>query len=120
MGLLGLLLAIVGVYSVVSYAAVQRTHEIGIRMALGAGRADILKMVLGQSIFIVGSGIIVGLGISLAATRVLAGMLVGISATDPMTFGGVVGLLTVVALVACWLPAHRATTINPLTALRYE
>jgi predicted permease len=120
MGLLGLLLAIVGVYSVVSYAAVQRTHEIGIRMALGAGRADILKMVLGQSILIVGAGILVGLGISLAATRVLAGMLVGVSATDPVTFGGVVGLLTIVALVACWLPARRATRVNPLTALRYE
>jgi len=85
-GLLGLLLAIVGVYSVVSYAAVQRTHEIGIRVALGATRVDILRMVLGQSILIVGVGIAVGLGLALAATRLLVGFLVGVSPTDPATF----------------------------------
>jgi predicted permease len=120
MGLLGLLLAIVGVYSVVSYAAVQRTHEIGIRVALGANRVDILRMVLGQSIVIVGVGILVGLGISLAATRLVAGLLVGISPTDPVTFVSVVVVLAVVAIAACWLPAHRATRVNPLVALRYE
>jgi len=120
MGLLGLLLAIVGVYSVVSYAAVQRTHEIGIRVALGANRVDILRMVLGQSIVIVGVGILVGLGISLAATRLVAGLLVGISPTDPVTFISVVAVLAVVAIAACWLPAHRATRVNPLVALRYE
>ena len=119
-GLLGLLLAIVGVYSVVSYAAVQRTHEIGIRVALGANRVDILRMVLGQSIVIVGVGILVGLGISLAATRLVAGLLVGISPTDPVTFISVVAVLAVVAIAACWLPAHRATRVNPLVALRYE
>jgi predicted permease len=120
MGLLGLILAIVGVYSVVSYAAVQRTHEIGIRVALGATQIDILKMVLGQSIVIVGVGIVVGLGISLAATRLVAGLLVGISPTDPVTFASVVALLTLVAIAACWLPAHRATRVNPLVALRHE
>lgn len=120
MGLLGLVLAIVGVYSVVSYAAVQRTHEIGIRVALGANRIDILRMVLGQSILVVGVGIVVGLGISLAATRLLSGLLVGISPTDPATFVGVVFLLAIVAIGACWLPAHRATRVNPLIALRYE
>ena len=119
-GLLGLLLAIVGVYSVVSYAAVQRTHEIGIRVALGANRVDILRMVLGQSIVIVGVGILVGLGISLAATRLVAGLLVGISPTDPVTFISVVAVLAVVAIAACWLPAHRATRVNPLVALRHE
>jgi putative ABC transport system permease protein len=119
-GLLGLVLAIVGVYSVVSYAAVQRTHEIGIRVALGANRIDILKMVLGQSILVVGVGIAVGLGLALAATRLLAGFLVGVSPTDPLTFITVVALLTAVAVVACWLPAHRATRVNPLVALRYE
>ena len=108
-GLLGLVLAIVGVYSVVSYAAVQRTHEIGIRVALGASRIDILKMVLGQSILVVGVGIVVGLGLALAATRLLAGFLVGISPTDPATFTTVVALLAAVAVAACWLPAHRAT-----------
>jgi predicted permease len=120
MGLLGLVLAIVGVYSVVSYAAVQRTHEIGIRVALGATQVDILKMVLGQSIVIVGVGIVAGLGISLAATRLVAGLLVGISPTDPATFTSVVVLLAVVAVVACWLPAHRATRVNPLVALRHD
>ena len=120
MGLLGLVLAVVGVYSVVSYAAVQRTHEIGIRVALGASRVDILRMVLGQSILIVGVGIAVGLGISLAATRLLSSLLVGISATDPLTFISVVALLALVAVSACWLPAHRATRVNPLIALRYE
>jgi putative ABC transport system permease protein len=119
-GLLGLVLAIVGVYSVVSYAAVQRTHEIGIRVALGASHIDILRMVLGQSILIVGIGIAVGLGISLAATRLLAGFLTGVSPTDPVTFASVIALLTTVALVACWFPAHRATRVNPLVALRYE
>jgi len=119
-GLLGLVLAIVGVYSVVSYAAVQRTHEIGIRVALGASRMDVLKMVLGQSILIVGVGIVVGLGLALAATRVVAGFLVGVSPTDPATFVSVVGLLALVAVVACWLPAHRATRVNPLVALRYQ
>jgi predicted permease len=120
MGLLGLVLAIVGVYSVVSYAAVQRTHEIGIRVALGANRVDILRMVLGQSIVVVGVGIVVGLGVSLAATRLIAGMLVGVSPTDPVTFISVIALLALVAVVACWLPAHRATRVNPLVALRYE
>jgi predicted permease len=119
-GLLGLVLAIVGVYSVVSYAAVQRTHEIGIRVALGANRVDILKMVLGQSILVVGVGIVLGLGLAFGATRLLAGFLVGISPTDPLTFFTVVALLTAVAVVACWLPAHRATRVNPLVALRYE
>jgi predicted permease len=119
-GLLGLVLAIVGVYSVVSYAAVQRTHEIGIRVALGASRADILRMVLGQSILIVGLGIVVGLGLAFAATRVVAGFLVGVSPTDPATFLSVVLLLALVAVVACWLPAHRATRVNPLVALRYQ
>jgi predicted permease len=120
MGLLGLVLAIVGVYSVVSYAAVQRTHEIGIRVALGATQIDILRMVLGQSIVIVGVGIVVGLGISLAATRLIASLLVGISPTDPVTFSSVVALLAGVAIAACWLPAHRATRVNPLVALRHE
>ena len=119
-GLLGLVLAIVGVYSVVSYAAVQRTHEIGIRVALGASRINILKLVLGQSVLVVGVGIVVGLGLALAATRLLAGFLVGISPTDPVTFTTVIVLLTGVAVAACWLPAHRATRVNPLVALRYE
>lgn len=120
MGLLGLILAVVGIYSVVSYAAAQRTHEIGIRMALGAAPRDILKMVLAQSLAMIGIGIALGLATSLAGTRALASFLVGVSPNDPMTFGAVVALLLAVALIACWIPARRATKVSPLVALRYE
>jgi predicted permease len=120
MGLLGLILAVVGVYSVVSYAAVQRTHEIGIRMALGAAPQDILRMVLRQSVVLVGVGLAVGLAAALAGTRAIASFIVGVRPTDPVTFVVVVGLLTVIAWVACWIPARRATRVSPLVALRYE
>jgi predicted permease len=120
MGLLGLLLAVVGVYSVVSYAAAQRTHEIGIRMALGAAPRDILKMVLRQSLGVVVIGVAVGLVAALAGTRALASLLVGISPSDPATFGAVVILLSGVVLLACWIPARRVTRVSPLVALRYE
>jgi ABC-type antimicrobial peptide transport system permease subunit len=120
MALLGLVLAIVGVYSVVSYAAVQRTHEIGIRMALGAAPRDILRMVLRQSVVIVGLGLAVGLAAAFAGTRVIAAFIVGVRPTDAVTFLTVVALLSVVALVACWIPAHRATRVSPLVALRYQ
>jgi ABC-type antimicrobial peptide transport system permease subunit len=120
MGLLGLILAVVGVYSVVSYAAVQRTHEIGIRMALGAAPRDILRMVLRQSVVLVGVGLAVGLAAALAGTRAIASLIVGVRPTDAVTFVTVVALLAVVALVACWIPARRATRVSPLLALRYE
>ena len=120
MGLLGLILAVVGVYSVVSYTAVQRTHEIGIRMALGAKSQDILTMVLGQSLVVIGVGIVIGLGAALAGTRLLSSLLVGVSSSDPATFAIVIAVLTIVALLACWLPARRATRVSPLVALRYE
>jgi predicted permease len=120
MGLLGLILAVVGVYSVVSYAATQRTHEIGIRMALGANPRDILNLVLRQSIGIVAVGIAIGLAAAFAGTRAIANLIVGIKPTDPVTFGTVIILLAAIALVACWIPARRATRVSPLTALRYE
>jgi macrolide transport system ATP-binding/permease protein len=120
MGLLGLVLAVVGVYSVVSYAAAQRTHEIGIRMALGAAPRDILSMVLRQSLIIVGAGIVLGLALSLAGTRAIADLIVGIKPTDPLTFITVIAVLSAIALIACWIPARRATRVSPLTALRYE
>ena len=120
MGLLGLILAIVGVYSVVSYAAAQRTHEIGIRMALGAEPRDILRMVLRQSIAIVALGLAIGFAAAVAGTRAIADLIVGIKPTDPVTFVTVIALLSAIALVACWVPARRATRVSPLTALRYE
>jgi predicted permease len=120
MGFLGLVLAVVGVYSVVSYAAAQRTHEIGIRMALGAEPRDILKMVLRQSIVVVAIGLGLGLAASFAGTRAIANLIVGVRPTDPLTFLTVVVLLTAIALLACWIPARRATRVDPLTALRYE
>jgi macrolide transport system ATP-binding/permease protein len=120
MGLLGLILAVVGVYSVVSYAAAQRTHEIGIRMALGAEPRDILKMVLRQSAAVVAVGLAIGLAAAFAGTRAIANLIVGIKPTDPVTFVTVLVLLSAIAFVACWIPARRATRVSPLTALRYE
>jgi predicted permease len=120
MGLLGLVLAVVGIYSVVSYAVTQRTQEIGIRVAMGASRQDILKMVLRHGLTVVGVGLAVGLVLALAGTRVMSGLIVGIKPTDPLTFAVVVCLLTAIALFACWVPAHRATRTDPLVALRYE
>jgi predicted permease len=120
MGFLGLILAVIGVYSVVSYATAQRTHEIGIRMALGAAPGDILKMVLRQSLLVVVIGIAVGLAAALVGTRALASLLVGIRPSDPVTFAAVLILLSGVALLACWIPARRATRVSPLVALRYE
>jgi putative ABC transport system permease protein len=105
---------------VVSYAAAQRTHEIGIRMALGANPRDILNMVLRQSIGIVAVGIAIGLAAAFAGTRAIANLIVGIKPTDPLTFVTVILLLAAIALAACWIPARRATRVSPLTALRYE
>ncbi len=120
MGFLGLILAVVGIYSVVSYAAAQRTQEIGIRVAMGATSRDILKMVLRQGLSVVGIGLALGLVIALAGTRVMSSMIVGVKPSDPLTFTVVVLLLTAIALFACWIPARRATRIDPLVALRHE
>ena len=120
MGLLGLILAVVGVYSVASYAAAQRTQEIGIRMAIGATPSDILKMVLRQGIGIVGIGLLAGLAAAFAGTRLLADLIFGVSPSDPITYAAVVTLLLAVALLACWIPARRATRVSPAVALRSE
>jgi predicted permease len=120
MGLLGLVLAVVGVYSVASYSAAQRTQEIGIRMAVGATPRDILKMVLRQGFGKVAIGVVLGLGAAFAGTRVLADLFYGVSPTDPLTYAGVALLLVGVALFACWVPARRATRVSPLVALRIE
>jgi predicted permease len=119
-GLLALALAAVGVYGVVAYATRQRTHEIGIRMALGAKRADILRLVLGQGLSMTLTGLAIGLAVSLAATRFLRTLLFGVATTDVLTYASVVVLLCVVATAACYIPARRATKVEPTEALRCE
>jgi predicted permease len=119
LGLLGLILAIVGVYGVISYSASQRTHEIGIRMAIGAQPMEILKMVFRQGLVIVAVGLVVGMAAAFASARVLKGFL-AVSATDPATYLSVAVVLSLVALSACYIPARRATKIDPMTALREQ
>jgi len=113
-------LAMVGIYGVMAYSAAQRTREIGIRMALGARRGDVLKLVLGHSLLLIGGGLVVGLGGSLALTRFIESQLWGITANDPVTFVSVSLLLLLVALMATYIPARRASLVDPMVALRYE
>jgi putative ABC transport system permease protein len=115
-----LLLTIVGIYGVISYSVSERTQELGIRIALGAERADILRLVLRQGLALALGGIAIGLAASLALTRLLGSMLYRVSATDPMTFVGGSALFALVALAASYIPARRATRVDPMVALRYE
>jgi predicted permease len=119
-GALALALAGIGLYGVASYTIAQRTREIGIRMALGAGRFDVLRLVLGQALIFVGVGVAIGLGAALAMSWFMGALVVGISAADPLTFASTAALLAVVAALASYVPARRATRIDPLIALRQE
>ena len=114
------MLAMIGIYGVMSYSVAQRTREIGIRMALGAGKGDVLKLVLRHSLLLIGIGLAVGLGGSLALTRLIESQLWGVTATDPATFVIVSLLLILVALTATFIPTRRAVQVDPTVALRYE
>jgi ABC-type antimicrobial peptide transport system permease subunit len=117
---LALLMACVGIYGVISHLVGERTHEIAIRLALGAERWDVLRMVLRDGAKMALAGVVIGLGVALGLTRLIASMLFGISAHDPITVGAVVSLLTVVAFAACYIPARRATRVDPMAALRND
>jgi len=119
-GVLALVLAAIGVYGVTSYTTNQRTHEIGIRLALGASRADVLRLILRRGILLTLLGLLIGLGMAFGVTRFMQSLLLGVSSTDALTFVGVALLLSAVVLVACFIPARRAMRVDPVQALRYE
>jgi predicted permease len=117
---LAAVLAAVGIFGVISYSVTQRTREFGVRMALGAERTDVLGMVVRQGVVCAGAGVALGLGAALAAVRVLRSMLFGVTVHDPATFAGVAALVLAIAALAAWIPARRATRVDPMVALRYE
>src|SRR5258706_3290138 len=117
---LALLLSSIGIYGVISYVVSQRTNEIGIRIALGAQQRDVLRLMLGEGMKMALLGVFIGIAVAFGLTHLMVNILFGVSATDPLTFLGVATLLVLVALTACWIPARRATRVDPLVALRYE
>jgi predicted permease len=119
-GAMALLIGLVGIYGVISYAVSQRQREIGTRMAVGAQRSDVMRLVLSEGMWVILIGLGVGFVGSLVSTRFLSSLLFGVTATDPPTFAGVIVMLTIVALAACYIPARRAVRVSPMVALRHE
>jgi putative ABC transport system permease protein len=117
---IALFLSSIGIYGVVSYVTAQRTHEIGVRVALGAQRHDVVRLMLGEGMKMALVGVAIGVCAALALTHLMVNMLFGVSATDPMTFASVVVILSAIALAACYIPARRALCVDPIVALRHE
>jgi ABC-type antimicrobial peptide transport system permease subunit len=119
-GLLALVLTWIGLFGVISFSVSERTREIGVRMAMGAGRGDVMKLIMRQGLFVTGFGLAIGIGAALASARLLSSLLYGIRPDDPATVVVVVAGMTVVTVLACYIPARRAMRIDPVVALRYE
>jgi len=120
LGLIALVLASVGVYGVMAYSVTERTHEIGIRMTLGAGKSEVLRLVMVKGLVLTGAGLVIGMAMSVGLAQLLANLIFGVSATDLSIFGGVAIALATASLLACYIPARRASRVDPMIALRYE